>query len=195
MQLSKKLRDEYEWMWQNQIIMSLKGDIDFATRFIASHSDDNSVYKEVSMATRVPVEVIGVTHMRESSFNFTRHLHNGDPLTGRTIQVPAGRPIDPPAVGASSYSWKESAIDAIFFHADSWGFDLAHATWDPAFALLWCETYCGFGYRNNGLVSPYVWSGTQFYSRGKYGSDGHYDPLLVDQEAGCAPVLKALAFK
>ena len=39
-----------------------------------------------------PWYVVGVIHALESSLNFGRHLHHGDPLTARTVQVPAGRP-------------------------------------------------------------------------------------------------------
>jgi len=32
--------------------------------------------------------------------------------------------------------------------------------------------------------SPYVWSGTDQYNRGKYIADGHYDPHAIDKQLG-----------
>jgi hypothetical protein len=47
------------------------------------------------------------------------------------------------------------------------------------------------GYANKGLPSPYIWSGTDQYEKGKYTSDGKYDPAeAVDEQLGCAGILK-----
>jgi lysozyme family protein len=40
----------------------------------------------------VPWYLVGIIHYRECSLYFSRHLHNGEPLTERTRRVPAGRP-------------------------------------------------------------------------------------------------------
>ena len=53
-----------------------------------------SRYERVSGITLVPWQVIGVIHSREADCDFHCHLHNGDPLTGRTIHVPKGRPLE-----------------------------------------------------------------------------------------------------
>lgn len=60
-----------------------------------------SRYEAVSKATGVPWQLIGVIHAMECGLSFKSHLHNGDPLTARTRQVPAGRPKigSPPSPG------------------------------------------------------------------------------------------------
>ena len=51
----------------------------------------------------------GVIHSLEAGLSFARHLHNGDPLSARTVQVPRGRPLadEPP------FTWEQSAADAL----------------------------------------------------------------------------------
>ena len=49
-------------------------------------------YEKVGKALGIPWYVVGIIHSLEAGGDFTRHLHNGDPLTARTTHVPAGRP-------------------------------------------------------------------------------------------------------
>jgi lysozyme family protein len=51
-------------------------------------------YKKAGNARGVPWHVVGVTHMLEGSGNFDTHLHNGDPLTARTSNIPGGTAED-----------------------------------------------------------------------------------------------------
>ncbi len=51
------------------------------------------------------------------------------------------------------------------------------------------ERYNGLGYYHKGLPSPYVWSGTDQYVKGKYVADGVFDPNAVDSQLGCAGLL------
>jgi lysozyme family protein len=69
------------------------------------------IYDSVSQFTNVPWWWIGLIHMRESSFDFRCHIHNGDPLTARTVHVPANRPV----TGQPPFTWQDSAIDALRF--------------------------------------------------------------------------------
>ena len=58
----------------------------------------------------IPWYFIACVHYMECSFSFNKHLHNGDPLTGYTVQVPANRP----KVGhGPPFTFEESAIDAL----------------------------------------------------------------------------------
>ena len=66
-------------------------------------------YQDVGGKTGIPPYVIGIIHSLEASGRFDRHLHNGDPLTARTVQVPAGRPKS----GKPPFTWEESAVDAL----------------------------------------------------------------------------------
>lgn len=137
-------------------------------------------YQVVSDKTHVPAIIIGVIHMMESHFNFGTHLHNGDPLTARTVHVPAGRPES----GHPPFLWEESAVDALSSGRFS------NLTLGGILNAL--EGYNGYGYRKHGVNSPYLWSGTQFYTSGKYVSDGVFNTTAVSKQIGCVPVLKIL---
>jgi lysozyme family protein len=43
----------------------------------------------------IPWGFVAVIHNMEASLDFTKHLHNGDPLTSKTVQVPVARPLFP----------------------------------------------------------------------------------------------------
>lgn len=143
-------------------------------------------YVSVSEKTGIPWFVVGTIHQMEAGVSFTRHIHNGDPLTGRTIHAPAGRPKAMPASGDFPYTWEESAIDALT------GYPPHPPKWDSGHILIFLEAYNGFGYRERGLKSPYIWACTNNYKSGKFSSDGKYDPLAVSDQIGCAAILKLL---
>jgi len=132
-----------------------------------------------NLKINIPVYVIGAIHYRESNFNFNKHLHNGDPLTGRTVNKPTGRP----KIGNPPFTWEFSALDALS------GYKLPNK-WNIPNTLYFLEAYNGFGYRYKGINSPYLWAGTNMYERGKYSSDGKYNPNLIDKQIGCAAILK-----
>jgi hypothetical protein len=59
--------------------------------------------------------------------------------------------------------------------------------------MLWAlEPYNGYGYRNKGLRSPYLWASTNHQQRGKYIRDRVFDPTVMDEQVGCAAQLKYL---
>lgn len=146
-----------------------------ANRIIAKRD----IYKEVEKATGVPWAFIGAIHYRESDLDFKTHLHNGDPLSGRTTHVPAGRPRE----GEPPFKWSDSAIDALAYE----GFT-GKTDWTLENICERGERYNGLGYRNIGKPSPYLWSGTNNYEMGKYIADGKYDASTVDKQAGIIPV-------
>lgn len=138
-------------------------------------------YKAVVKEWDLPWYVVGALHNMESDMDFTRHLHNGDKLTARTTHVPAGRPI----VGTPPFTWEESAKDALIMR----GMD--HITdWSISHMLLTVEGYNGFGYARKGRLSPYLWSGSNNYTKGKYVADGKYDPEAISNQIGAALILK-----
>lgn len=141
-------------------------------------------YLAIGQPLGVPWHFIAAVHMRETSLRTDRHLHNGDPLTARTVRVPAGRPVD----GAPPFSFEQSANDALRLKKlDAW------SDWSLAGTLYQLERYNGFGYDLRNLPSPYLWSFTQHYERGKFIKDGVYDPLAVDAQCGVAALLRRLA--
>ncbi len=122
----------------------------------------------------------------ESSLRFTGHLHNGDPLTARTVQVPAGRPRS----GAPPFSWEESAADALASHRLG-----ARTDWSLAGMLYQLERYNGWGYRrfHPDVPSPYLWSFSEHYRAGKYVADGSFSATAVSGQCGAAVLLRRLA--
>lgn len=135
----------------------------------------------------VPSYVIFVLHGRESTWNFNRHLHEGSPLTGRTLYVPKGRPKkwNPP------FTFIQSAEDALYLLKD-----LENGNrWGTLQDMLQnIEAYNGLGYQNYhpSVPSPYLWAGTSLYTKGKYVSDGKFDYNAVDKQLGCATILKRM---
>ena len=140
-------------------------------------------YEEVAARTGAPWWFIAIVHALEASFNFAGHLHNGDPLTGRTVQVPKGRPLQwkPPS------DWVSSAVDAIEYEGYA-----GQQDWGLAIALYRFESYNGFGYRARGINTPYLWSFSNHYSAGKFVGDGKFDPGAVSKQCGAAVMLRAL---
>lgn len=141
-------------------------------------------YDPVSAQTGVPWWFIGIVHALEGSFNFTTHLHNGDPLTAKTVRVPAGRPPvwNPPS------DWASSAIDALQYDGLA-----GQGDWALARVLHRFETYNGMSYYKHGINSPYLWSFSNQYSKGKFVADHQYDPDAVSKQCGAAVMLRALA--
>lgn len=144
----------------------------------------------------IPWWFIGITHFMEAGAKkdpFSFHLHCGDPLTGRTVNVPAGRPLANPKNGttppskANPYTWEESALDALKYMK----YDKP-SNWDIDACLIRFEQYNGLGYKKKGLPSPYLWSYTQHYVSGKYVADGKYDPKAVSKQPGVAALMKGL---
>lgn len=141
-------------------------------------------YQRVEKATGVPWHFIAATHALEASFNFRAHLHNGDfPLTARTRQVPAGRPSQwlPPS------DWESSAKDALRLL----GFT-GQTDWSLERTLYRLEAYNGLGYRGLGIPTPYLWSFSNHYERGKFVADGKFSATAKSQQCGAAVMLKLL---
>lgn len=140
-------------------------------------------YHGVADPFGIPWYVIGFIHDLEAGLSFKRHLHNGDPLTGRTVHVPKGRPRS----GKPPFTWEASARDAIRYE----GLDKVE-DWSLTGTLYQLEKYNGFGYRLHGINSPYLWSFSNHYTAGKYGSDGKFDPNLVSDQIGAAVLLRVM---
>jgi lysozyme family protein len=141
-------------------------------------------YQRVEKVTDVPWHFIAATHALEASFNFRAHLHNGDfPLTARTRQVPAGRPSRwlPPS------DWESSANDALRLL----GFT-GQTDWSLERTLYRLEAYNGLGYRGLGVPTPYLWSFSNHYERGKFVADGKFSATAKSQQCGAAVMLKLL---
>jgi lysozyme family protein len=140
-------------------------------------------YEAVGEELGIPWWFIGVVHGLEASFSLQTHLHNGDPLTARTVLVPAGRPEH----GSPPFTWRGSALDAMRFKR----FD-GLADWSIGAALDRLERYNGLGYRNLELPSPYLWGFSQHFTKGKFIADHLFDPEATTGQCGGATLLRRL---
>lgn len=180
---SEKLKNEYERLYKECIIKSDKfGAIDNLCDNLISHK---SRYEEVSERVNIPWYFIAVIHNMESGQRFNRHLHNGDPLTARTIHVPKGRP----KTGNPPFRWEDSAVDALKLQRlDRVG------EWSLGRLLYEIERYNGWGYRlhHPDVLTPYLWSWSNHYKSGKYVSDGRWSETAVSAQCGAAVLLRRL---
>lgn len=178
------LEPEYLELWQ---AMQIRGDrLPAAQRILGKMLQQQDRYIKVSkLLNNMPWVFIACLHSMESSLSFDCHLHNGDPLTARTVQVPAGRP----KIGRPPFSWEESAEDALRMK----GFHKL-TDWSVPSMLYQAEAYNGWGMRmyHAETLTPYLWAGSSHYSKGKYVADGKYDPNAVSGQIGVAVLLNVL---
>jgi lysozyme family protein len=139
-------------------------------------------YEKVGGPLGILWHFIGVCYAMEAGFNFRTHLHNGDPLTARTVQVPPIRP----AVGNPPNDWEGSAADAMLYEKFS-----AQQDWSLERTLYRWEQYNGWGYRGR-VNSPYLWSFSNQYAKGKYVRDSVWDANAVSQQCGAVTMLMGL---
>jgi lysozyme family protein len=141
------------------------------------------IYQQVEDEACVPWYFVGIIHGLECSFNFKAHLHNGDPLRTKTVQIPRGRPTpwNPPN------DWVSSAKDSLSYE----GF-VDQEDWSLPRTLFRWEAYNGFRSRANGINTPYLWSFSNHYTRGKFVADNVWDANAVSKQCGAAVMLKAL---
>lgn len=135
--------------------------------------------------SQIPWYFIACAHYLECSFSFKKHLHNGDPLTNYTVRVPANRPKvgHPPP-----FTFEESAVDALKLMK----FDQI-TNWNLPTVLRKLEAYNGFGYfKYHSINSPYLWSYSNQYTKGKYVADGKFDAEAVSKQMGAAVILKRM---
>lgn len=151
-----------------------------AKRLVAPSA--KATYLAIERRTGVPWFFVAVTHQRESSQDFARSLAQGDPWDQVSTHVPKGR--------GPFKSFEDAAVDAL---VNCSPFAARNTDWTVGGLLTMLEQYNGLGYSNRGLPSPYIWSGTDQYVKGKYVSDGVFDANVVDKQLGCAGLLLAMA--
>lgn len=188
MELTPELAKEYEDLYATAIVKPEKQET--MKWYVNNIQRNQARYEAVSAKTAVPWHVIAAIHAMESSMDFGTHLHNGDPLSAKTVHVPAGRPKTHDA----PFTWEESAIDAL-------GYDGASSikVWSLERTLHFLQAFNGFGYLTGAgrattppKRSPYLWSYTQHYQRGRYVKDGEFDVNSVSDQAGVVAIFKGL---
>lgn len=181
--LTNELRKEYQSLFDSVFVVPARSsEVD---RVVSAVVANKTRYEEVGKALGCPWFFVAAIHNLESSLNFSKHLHNGDRLTARTVHVPAGRPRD----GNPPFTWEQSARDALHLQ----GIDNWH-DWSIGGLLYKLEQYNGWGYRlhHPEVLSPYLWGFSNHYSSGKYISDGSYSPNAVSQQCGSATLIRRL---
>lgn len=183
-------RADYEKLWQTCIIKpAYQAEVQkYALRITANRA------RYEALATKLKAEIphiawwiIGLIHHMEAGCDFGKYQHNGEKLGAVTKLVPKG---------ILFHTWEESAIDASRRHLK--GLDGSIA---KVLAVL--EGFNGYGYRlyHPEVKTPYLWSYTNHYSKGKYIEEkdpatGKYvvrwKPDLVSKQCGIAAVLKHL---
>lgn len=150
---------------------------------ILAHKDE---YLYIQSETGVPWMLVAAIHARESSNKFNTYLHNGELLGKPTTLVPKG-------IFFGANQWKEAAVDAVTRIKTSKNeFSSLNPNSSLGEMALFAEAYNGPGYRNRGITSPYVYSGTDKYTSGKYVADHVFDASAVDQQLGVMPIILAL---
>lgn len=182
--LTKALREEYERLFNTCVVPP--GKQQAVERIVDTIMQTQGRYNAVSAATGIPWYFIAAVHSLEASSSFKKHLHNGDPLTARTVQVPAGRPVK----GTPPFAWEDSAIDALTLEKLP-----AVTDWSLAGTLYRLEGYNGWGYRlhHPEVLTPYLWSYSNHYTAGKYVADGKWSATATSNQAGAAVILRRMA--
>lgn len=151
------------------------------TRWKRTASDYQIV--QTMKANGVPAVVAFCLFYREADNDMTKSPAQGDTLMHPSRNEPTGRiPGKTPP-----FKWAEAAFDA-YYVCDK----LDRKDWRTmATTLAAIESFNGRGYAkyHPDVPTPYLWSGTNLYTRGKYVRDGRFDPYAVDEQVGVAAIL------
>src|SRR6266496_1241652 len=143
-----------------------------------------SRYASIAAQSTVPWYVIAVIHNMECGLDFTKHLHNGDSLKRRTVNVPAGRP----KIGQPPFTFEVSALDALEYDKlTEWD------DWSIGGICYKLEGFNGWGYRARDINSPYLWSYSNLYTSGKYVADNKWSGTAVSSQCGAAVILRRMS--
>lgn len=125
---------------------------------------------------------IAIIHALECGSSFLKCLHNGEYLIDvnahGTILVPAGRGK------GLGWTWEDAAMDALELEYKSK--KQFPKTMKIEEHLFFLEQYNGLGYLkfHSDCPSPYLWSYTNHYTKGKYDFDGQWNNNLVSNQCG-----------
>lgn len=169
------LQNEYASSLSTMTVIR-KADVDRIAHHLLGY---RSRYEPVHDRTGIPVVWIASSFEREASSNFLLSPAQGDPWASVSTHVPKGRGPFP--------NWQSSAFDA--YHLN--GLDAVGAkNWTLELCCYYDELFNGFGYRDyHKMPSPYLWGGTNHQTRGKYDSDGKFNPNVMDTQIGTVPVM------
>lgn len=177
----EKYDAEHQKLWDTMRIIRDAQQLDATAKRIIAHK---AVYEAVERDTGVPWQLVAVIHIRESGLGdvgrFLKGIHNGQSWKIKATIIPKIGPFK---------SWHECALAALKRTGLS---AVGKGNWTPAKMISAAEPYNGYGYRNNGLRSPYLWASTNHQQRGKYVRDGVFDASVMDTQLGVAAMLRFL---
>jgi lysozyme family protein len=155
--------------------------------FVRNWEANRARYESVSVKTGVPAALVAALHWRESTGDFRTYLHQGDPLGKPAVNVPSDIPV--------FHVWEDAAVHALTMpdkasKREQLGIDAS--TRDGARLGTFAEVYNGLGYHYKDMASPYVWSGTSAYGKGKYVSDGRFSANTKDRQNGVRVMLDSI---
>lgn len=182
--LTRGLREEYERLFSTCAVRPER--MQAIEKTVSGIQANRPRYEKAADSTGIPWFFVAAVHSMESGLFFDRHLHNGDPLSKRTVHVPAGRPKK----GKPPFTWEESAADALSLRGLG-----ADVDWSLPGTLYQLERYNGWGYRlhHPHVLSPYLWSFSRHYTSGKYTADGTWSDKAVSRQCGAAVLLRRMA--
>ena len=166
-------------------------------KFREAYEENIERYRELADKIGVPPELIAIIHYRENTKDYLEgsfgvYLHNGEQLGRKTEKVPKGIYFDDFDLAAEdAIKQKENFIEKYHLTADSK---------DIVAMMCFAEVYNGLGYYNNGHISPYLYSGTNLYTSGKYveerNAEGEYVSVyredVVDAQIGVYILLNSI---
>lgn len=180
-----QLRDEYE-----RRVAALKitrgPEAERRARQLLGRPEVMTNFEPVEQTLKIPMVWMICSFERESGMNFRTSPAQGDPWNRVSTHVPAG-------VGPF-----RSFTDAAIWSYKHDGLDRNSAPWTWSYMMWAWEKFNGFGPRDHGRVSGYVFSGTDQYDPpsgrgGKYVADRQWSSSTVDTQLGCVPLAVCLA--
>ncbi|MDE6950846.1 MAG: hypothetical protein K2P64_08030, partial [Lachnospiraceae bacterium] len=137
------------------------------------YKEEREKYNEIARETNVPPVLIAAIHYRESNNNFNYSIRNG--------QMPVAS-IEEFLSDAEEWFGKGMTEKGIRIPSDA----------SIELMLTYAELHNGVTYAKEGLVNPYLYSGTNIYMKGKYVADKVYDGEKVDRQVGVYALIMAI---
>ena len=138
-------------------------------------------YKAVEAATRIPAAWLGAVDYREDDCNPRDGLGQGDPWNRVSVNVPAGKGPFSSWYAAAIFYLRYDKVDVISVPAWTW-----------PYACFKGEAWNGFGPRDHGVHSGYVWGCSSIYTGGGYPRDHAWSSTWPDRRPGIVPIMKWL---
>lgn len=178
----EQYRAAYEKNWANLKIRS--GRVTEVTRAVNKILAGKPRYLEVERQTSVPWWFTALCHGRESNYNFSTYLGNGQRLDRKTTIVPIGHGPFATFEDGARYALKYQGLTGM-------------KDWSIARVSYRLEAFNGFGYHSHGVNSPYLYGGSTCYGPpeakpGKYVKDHDFVAGVVDTQLGTLVILKKL---